>query len=65
MSRNTRKYYGYSKEQLDKVLFLLDKISVKGFNQIDSFADATRILRQPKEINVVEKEEEGDSDGVQ
>ena len=63
-TKNVNKYYGYSKEQVDKILFLLDKISVTGFAQVDSFAEATKILRQPKEINVEKEKKEGDKNGV-
>ena len=52
------KYYGYTKEDLDKVLRLLNKISVTGMEQIDAYHEATTILRQPIEIDVPEKTQE-------
>ena len=54
------KYYGYTKEQIDRMTFLLNGISVTGMVQIDAFHEATTILRHPAEINVTE---EGDKDG--
>jgi len=48
------KYYGYTKEQLDKMIALLNTISVTGMAQIDAYREATAILRQPAEINVEE-----------
>ena len=50
------KYYGYTKEQIDKVLLLLNKINITGMEQTDMFYEATTILRQPLEINVPNEE---------
>ena len=50
------KYYGYTKEQLDKMMLLLNTISVIGMEQIDSFHEATTILRRPMEIDVPDGE---------
>ena len=52
------KYYGYTKEQLDRMMFLFNTISVKSMEQIDAFHEATTILRQPAEIEVPEKTQE-------
>ena len=54
------KYYGYTKEQIDRMMFLLNTISVKGMEQIDAYHEATAILRRPSEINVAE---EGEKNG--
>ena len=52
------KYYGYTKEQIDRMMFLLNTISVKSMEQIDAYHEATTILRHPSEIDVPEKTQE-------
>lgn len=52
------KYYGYTKEDLDKVLRLLNKISVTGMEQIDAYSEATAILRQPAIIDAPDNKQE-------
>ena len=54
------KYYGYTKEQIDKTIALLNTISITGIGQIDAYHEATSILRHPSEIDVPEKEQEGE-----
>lgn len=50
------KYYGYTKEQIDKVLLLLNKINITGMEQTDMFYEATTILRHPLEISSTNEE---------
>ena len=52
------KYYGYTKEQIDKTIALLNTISITTLGQIDAYHEATSILRHPSEIDVPEKEQE-------
>lgn len=52
------KYYGYTKEQIDRVIFLLNTISITTLAQIDVYHEATSILRHPSEIDVPEKTQE-------
>ena len=52
------KYYGYTKEQIERMIFLLNTISVTGLAQIDAYHEATTILRHPSEIDVPEKTQE-------
>lgn len=51
------KYYGYTKEQLDKMIALLNTISVTSMTQIDAFHEASTILRHPMEINIPQEGE--------
>ena len=51
------KYYGYTKEQIERMIFLFNTISVTGLAQIDAYHEATTILRHPSEIDVPEKEQ--------
>jgi len=53
------KYYGYTKEQIDRMIALLNTISITSLPQIDAYYEATSILRHPSEIDVPEKEQEG------
>lgn len=55
------KYYGYTKEQIDKMMTLLNTISVTSMGQMDAFCEATTILRHPMEMNVAQ--EGGKEDG--
>lgn len=50
------KYYGYTKEQIDRMMLLLNTISVTSMEQIDNFHEATTILRRPMEIDVSDGE---------
>lgn len=50
------KYYGYTEEGFNKMVTLLNQISVTGINQTDAFHEATAILRKPVLINADEKE---------
>ena len=52
------KYYGYTKEQIDRMIFLLNGISITSLGQIDAYHEATTILRHPSEIDVPEKTQE-------
>ena len=52
------KYYGYTKEQINRMMLLFNTISVTSMEQIDSFHEATTILRRPMEIDVPEKTQE-------
>ena len=52
------KYYGYTKEQINRMMFLFNTISIKSMEQIDAYHEATTILRQPIEIDVPEKTQE-------
>lgn len=52
------KYYGYTKEQIDRMMFLLNTISVTSMEQIDNYHEATTILRHPFEIDVPDKTQE-------
>lgn len=49
-------YYGYTKEQIDKVLLLLNRINITGMEQADIFYEATIILRHPLEISSTNEE---------
>jgi hypothetical protein len=49
------KYYGYTKEKLDKMLELFNVVSVTGMAQIDAYSEATTLLRRPVEINAPEE----------
>lgn len=52
------KYFGYTKEQMDKVMQLLNTISVTGLQQVDAYHEATKILRHPVDIDVPEEVKE-------
>ena len=54
------KYYGFTEEQHNAVIKLLNTISVTGINQIDAFHEATSIFRQPFGIDVGEEKEDGE-----
>lgn len=56
------KYYGYTKEQLDRMVKAFNMIEVKGLDQIDAFHEATTILRHPVEI-IGETKEGAKQDG--
>ncbi len=58
------KYYGYTKEQIDKMVTCLNSISVTGMAQNDAFHEATGILRYPMEIDIPEKGENGDGEEI-
>ena len=59
------KYYGYTKEHIDKMMALFNMISVTGMGQIDAYHEAITILRHPAEINTAQKEGESDGQSIQ
>jgi len=50
-------YYGFTAEQYNRVLACLNQVSITGINQIDTFYEATSILKQPTILKVKEGED--------
>jgi hypothetical protein len=58
------KYYGFTKEQLDKMISALNTIGVTSMAQNDAFHEATTILRHPIIINTPEEGEKKDGEEI-